>query len=55
MMAVVWLSFAFFLLVPMCILIGYVKKDSELQRKKKEKEIELLQAQIDSVKEEKGT
>lgn len=54
-MGLVWISFCFFLIVPAYVLIKYVKKDSELQRKKKEKEIELLQAQMDSLKEGKGT
>ncbi len=35
-------------------LVRIIKKDSDLHRKKKEKEIELLQAQIDSLKKEKG-
>ncbi len=34
-------------------LVRIIKKDSDLHRKKKEKEIELLQAQIDSLKKEK--
>ena len=36
-------------------IVKSVKVDNDLQRKKKEKEIELLQAQIDSLKGEKGT
>ena len=35
-------------------LVKVLKTDTELQRKKKEKEIELLQAQIDSLKEKKN-
>ena len=53
---VLWSVFVVVLFIfPIFALIKYVKKDSDLQRKKKEKEIELLQAQIDAIKEGKGT
>lgn len=54
-MGLMWISFVFFLIIPIYVLIKYIKKDNDLQQKKKEKEIELLQAQIDSLKEGKGT
>ena len=51
----IWLVFVLVLIIlPIYVLVKYIKKDSDLHRKKKEKEIELLQAQIDSLKEEKG-
>lgn len=51
---VLWSFFVVVLCIfPIFALIKYVKKDSDLQRKKKEKEIELLQAQIDAIKEGK--
>ena len=46
-----WLLIA----IPIRRFIIFVKKDSKLQQKKKEKQIELLQAQIDSLKRERGT
>ena len=54
----------FFLVIFVCIslfiviianVIKVIKTDAKLQQKKKEKEIELLQTQIDSMKEGKGT
>lgn len=51
------LAFIFFYLIGLGIfeLIKYLKRDNDLQQEKKKKEIELLQAQIDALKEEKGT
>lgn len=53
---VLWSVFVAVLFIfPIFALVKYVKKDNDLQRKKKEKEIELLQAQIDAIKEGKDT
>lgn len=53
---IVWFVFVLVLFIlPIYLLVKYVKKDNDLQRKKKEKEIELLQAQIDATKEGKST
>lgn len=41
--------------IPIRRFVIFVKRDTKLQQKKKEKEIELLQARIDSLKKEKGT
>ena len=41
--------------IPIRRFVKYVRKDIELHQKEKEKKIELLQAQIDSLKEGKGT
>lgn len=51
------LAFIFLYLIGLGIfeLIKYLKKDSDLQREKKEKEIEFLQAQIDALREGKDT
>lgn len=56
MFFVLWFAFIFMLFFfPVYILTKQAKKNNDLQQKKKEKEIELLQAQIDSLKEKKGT
>lgn len=54
----VLLFLLFSLGIPFLIINKIVKSakiNDDLQRKKKEKEIELLQAQIDALKEEKST
>ncbi len=56
MIIILWLAFIFLLFfLPIYILVKHTKKNNDLQQKKKEKEIELLQAQIDSLKERKST
>lgn len=44
----IWLVFVLVLIIlPIYVLVKYIKKDSDLKRKKEEKEIELMQTQID--------
>lgn len=44
----IWLVFVLVLIIlPIYVFIKYIKKDSDLKRKKEEKEIELMQTQID--------
>ena len=44
----IWLVFVLVLIIlPIYVLVKYIKKDSDLKRKKEEKEVELMQTQID--------